>query len=72
MARKKESVTSKKCLAKQGRAVAHADSRNDVPLGTKHSLESLLEETPSNQVDQAWEKLQPVGLEFEELDDTQH
>lgn len=64
MARKKEPFTSKKSLAKQGCAVAHVDYLNDVPLGTKHSLESLLEETPSNKVDQAWEKLQPVGLEF--------
>lgn len=64
MARKKESATSKKCLAKQGHAVAQVDSFNDVPLGTKHSLESLLVETPRNHVDQAWEELQPVGLEF--------
>lgn len=64
MTRKTLPPEPKAPLVERSQGSSHKACSNAPPKGAKLSLESLLAETPTNNRDDAWEKMASGGLEF--------
>lgn len=51
-------------LVEGSQGESHKAPSDAPPKRAKLSLERLLEETPANNRDEAWEKIAPIGLEL--------
>jgi hypothetical protein len=63
MTRKEQLTPIEDALAEQPPVFAQEVSSDCPSQGTKLSLETLLAETPENNIDEAWEKMAAVGRE---------